>query len=77
MVWNADAIVLIHLSRRTNLLESKRRVVEMLGAEQDERVHFLMDHRTNRQRYEEQLREAEAQVRAEEPAPSETTQSSK
>jgi ribonuclease Z len=68
--WNADAIVLIHLSRRTNLIESKRAVLDVLGAEQSKRVHFLMDHRTNRQRYEDQLREAEAHVGEKQPAAS-------
>lgn len=56
-VWNAEAIVLIHASRRTNLGASKELLVEMVGAEQASRVHFLMDMRANRQRYERQLEE--------------------
>ena len=54
----------IHLSRRTNLFESRRQLEEMLGDELAARVHFLMDHRTNRDRYEAQLSEAAAHVSA-------------
>ncbi|UCD75485.1 MAG: hypothetical protein JSV91_00930 [Phycisphaerales bacterium] len=54
-IWRAEAVVLIHLSRRTNMLDSRRRLVELAGSEQAGRVHFLMDHYSNRRRYEAQL----------------------
>ena len=50
--WKADAIVLVHLSRRTNMATARELLVETIGEDQAERVHFLMDHRQNRQRYE-------------------------
>lgn len=53
-VWQADAIILVHLSRRTNLAAARELLVSVLGEEQAQRVHFLMDHRENRQRYEQQ-----------------------
>ena len=52
--WQAQAIVLVHLSRRTNLNEARERLIERVGPKQAERVHFLMDHRRNRRRYEQQ-----------------------
>ncbi len=51
-VWQAQTVVLIHLSRRTNLLEAQDTLRSLLGYEKASRVHFLMDHRANRQRYE-------------------------
>ncbi|MHC4127412.1 MAG: MBL fold metallo-hydrolase [Planctomycetota bacterium] len=53
-VWQAEAVVLIHLSRRTNLLAARQLLEASIGEEHSARVHFLMDHRTNRQRYEQQ-----------------------
>ncbi len=59
-VWKAEAVILIHLSRRTNLAVSREHLMNTLGEEKASRVHFLMDHRSNRARYERQLAEAEA-----------------
>jgi ribonuclease Z len=56
--WQAEAVVLIHLSRRTNMLEARQLLASAVGPEQAGRLHFLMDHRTNRQRYEQQEVEA-------------------
>lgn len=53
-VWEAEAVVLCHLSRRTNLPEAREQLVKLVGEEEAQRVHFLMDHRTNRLRYERQ-----------------------
>ncbi len=53
-VWQADAVILVHLSRRTNLAAARELLVSVVGEDQAERVHFLMDHRENRQRYEQQ-----------------------
>jgi len=52
--WQATAVVLVHLSRRTNLLTARELLTSAVGKEQSERIHFLMDHRNNRQRYEQQ-----------------------
>jgi ribonuclease Z len=52
--WQADAVVLVHLSRRTNLVTARQLLTSAVGREQSERIHFLMDHRSNRQRYEQQ-----------------------
>ncbi|MHC4990158.1 MAG: MBL fold metallo-hydrolase [Planctomycetota bacterium] len=60
--WSAEAVILVHLSRRTNLAEARRQIVRHLGEDGAERVHLLMDHRANRLRYEEQLREAETRL---------------
>jgi ribonuclease BN (tRNA processing enzyme) len=51
--WEAEHVVLVHLSRRTLLSEARERIAT-LGDDAD-RVHLLMDHRTNRRRYEAQL----------------------
>lgn len=58
-VLEADALVLTHLSRRTHLGYARDRVEEMAKPELVEKILFLMDHRTNRVRYEQQLEEAE------------------
>ena len=62
-VWKADAVVLIHLSRRTNLVQARELLIETIGEDQAWRVHFLMDYRTNRQRYERQEVEIAAGAR--------------
>lgn len=59
-VWRAEAVILVHLSRRTNLSTSREHLLKTVGEEAAQRVHFLMDHRANRQRYERQLQEASA-----------------
>ncbi len=59
-VWQADAVILVHLSRRTNLADARELLVSVIGEEQAERVHFLMDHRENRQRYVQQELELSA-----------------
>ncbi len=53
-VWQAQTVVLIHLSRRTNMLAAQDTLTSLLGSEKASRVHFLMDHRANRERYEQQ-----------------------
>ena len=55
-VWEAEHVVLIHMSRRTMVSEARDRLKE-LGVD-GERVHILMDHRANRKRYETQKAEA-------------------
>jgi ribonuclease Z len=58
-VLECETLVLIHVSRRTNLALARKRLAELAGPEQAARVEFLMDFRTNRARYEKQVAEAE------------------
>jgi ribonuclease Z len=58
--WKAEAVILIHLSRRTNMAQSRQELEKLVGPEQIQRVHFLMDLRANRMRYEAQLAAAGA-----------------
>ncbi len=62
-VLECQALVLVHISRRTNLQFARKRLVESVGVEKAQKVLFLMDHRTNRERYDEQARVAEAAAR--------------
>lgn len=57
-VAECEAMVLIHVSRRTHMGEAKAQLVQSLGGRAGERVFFLMDHRANRERYERQLLDA-------------------
>lgn len=54
-VLECRALVLAHISRRTKLTYARKRLEEIAPAELLEHVHFLMDHRANRDRYERQL----------------------
>jgi len=62
-VAECDAMVITHVSRRTHLTYASKRLNEVLGAELAERVFLLMDHRTNKARYELQAAEAEQRER--------------
>lgn len=53
-----EALVLTHLSRRSNIVRARKRLSQAAG-EAAQRVHFLMDHRSNRERYERQVGEVE------------------
>lgn len=55
-----QAVVLTHLSRRTNLNLVRKVLDDAIPAEHRDRVHVLMDTRTNKQRYERQVAEAES-----------------
>jgi ribonuclease Z len=54
-VWQAEAVVLIHLSRRTNMAISRQQLIKRIGEEAASRVMFLMDFRANKERYERQV----------------------
>ena len=54
-VTSCEAMVLQHISRRTNLPYARKRLQELIPDDYGKRVHLLMDHRTNRERYEKQL----------------------
>lgn len=57
-VWQAEAVVLIHLSRRTNMAVSRQQLIRRIGEEAASRVLFLMDYRANKERYDRQVVEA-------------------
>lgn len=57
-VTECEHMVVVHLSRRTHLGHARKQLVQQAGKELASKVHFLMDHRTNRIRYEEQAEEA-------------------
>jgi ribonuclease Z len=57
--WEAESIVLIHTSRRSSLESARQRIDDVLGVDDASRVHLLMDHRRNRQRYDRQCEESE------------------
>ena len=58
----AEHIVLTHLSRRTHLGKARQQLQKCLPEDLHEKVHLLMDHRTNRARYQQQQREAGIEV---------------
>lgn len=53
----AKAIVLTHLSRRTHLAQAHKQINEAINPEDRKRLFLLMDHRTNRERYNKQQEE--------------------
>jgi ribonuclease Z len=53
-VLECQHLVLIHLSRRTNLADARKAISAVAGRERVEKVQLLMDHRANRERYERQ-----------------------
>ena len=52
--WEAESVVLCHLSRRSMISDARRMIDGMYGESHPGRIHILMDHRTNRVRYEQQ-----------------------
>jgi len=56
--WQAEAVVVVHVSRRTNLSVAREQLERASQGARPDRVHFLMDHRANRLRYEKQCLEA-------------------
>ncbi len=57
-VAQCEHMVVVHLSRRTHLGQARKQLVQQAGKELADKVHFLMDHRNNRIRYEAQAEEA-------------------
>jgi len=57
-VVECEHMVVVHLSRRTHLGQARKQLEQQAGKELASKVHFLMDHRTNRSRYEAQAEEA-------------------
>ncbi len=60
-VLECEKLVLIHLSRRSNITQARKRLRQLVKPEVAEKVEFLMDFRTNRTRYEQQVQDAEAE----------------
>lgn len=58
-VWKAEHVVIIHTSRRTSLETIYESIEQRVGCDDAHRIHLLMDHRSNRLRYEKQLSELE------------------
>jgi ribonuclease Z len=56
-VWKAKHIVITHTSRRTTLDQIRETIDKKLGRDEAHRIHILMDHQTNRLRYEKQMEE--------------------
>jgi len=61
-ISEAEAIILTHLSRRSHIGQARACLRKALAAKDLDRVHILMDSRTNRSRYEQQLAEVEAEA---------------
>ncbi|HZW05599.1 MAG TPA: hypothetical protein VFF65_00635, partial [Phycisphaerales bacterium] len=57
-VCECKAMVIGHVSRRTNLAIAKSNLIKSLGRDKADRVHFLQDGKANRERYERQLMDA-------------------
>ena len=57
-VAQCEHMVICHVSRRTHLGQARKALIDVAGKELCEKVHFLMDHRTNRDRYDIQAEEA-------------------
>ncbi len=58
-VAQCEHMVICHISRRTHLGQARKALIDVAGKELCEKVHFLMDHRTNRDRYDIQAEEAQ------------------
>ncbi len=55
--WKAEAVVVVHLSRRSPLGLIRERLDAIDGGAHKDRLLVLMDHRANRRRHEQQLAE--------------------
>lgn len=56
----AEAVILTHLSRRTHIVEARQMIYDAVPKEHHDRLLVLMDSRSNRARYEQQVGESEA-----------------
>lgn len=63
-VLECEYIVLVHVSRRTDMNYARGRIAAISGQKNADKVLFLMDYRANKERYEKQLQEAEAKEAA-------------
>jgi len=58
-VAQCEDMVLVHISRRTHLGHARKALLDLVGEDLGAKVHLLMDHRANKERYEAQADEAE------------------
>ncbi len=58
-ILESEALVLIHLSRRSNIVAARKRLRKVAKSSNPDRVFFLMEHNANRTRYEKQREDAE------------------
>lgn len=58
-VLECEAIILAHVSRRTELGYARERVAKIAGEKAASKVHLLMDYKSNKARYDQQVLEAE------------------
>jgi hypothetical protein len=68
-VVESQAVILVHISRRTDMSMARKRISQVAGDTLAQKVFFLMDYKGNRERYEAQLAAAEGRKPAT-PAPS-------
>lgn len=68
-VCECEAMVITHVSRRTHLGFARDTLAQLAGTQLVEKVHFLMDSRSNRDRYEKQVEQAEREERQRTKAP--------
>jgi hypothetical protein len=54
-VLECQHIVLVHVSRRTDMQYARNRIAQLAGSKNMEKVLFLMDYRANKARYEQQM----------------------
>lgn len=57
-IAECQAMVIGHVSRRTNLAIAKSNLMKVLGRDKADKVHFLMDGKANKERFEKQLMDA-------------------
>ncbi|MCW5764861.1 MAG: hypothetical protein KIT68_02660 [Phycisphaeraceae bacterium] len=57
-VLECQKLVLTHISRRTNLGVARKQLQQALGRAKADKVEFLMDFKTNKERYERQQMDA-------------------
>jgi ribonuclease Z len=53
-VWEAETIVIVHTSRRVHVEACRELLRKSVSPADFDRIHFLMDHRRNRERLEQQ-----------------------
>ncbi len=68
-ILECQYIILIHVSRRTDMNYARKRIAEVAGTKHVDRVLFLMDYKNNRARYEAQLTAAGEPVPVRTPRP--------
>lgn len=68
-VVESQWVVLVHVSRRTDMLAARKRIAQVAGDKLVQKVLFLMDYKGNRERYEKQQTDADAKEGKKTPPP--------